>query len=89
MGCETEGTGETRRHASTNHEETHHECRWSEGDSGRRKKKMGVDTGEGEVRNEGGEEGGKQVQEDGQGSVASPVGLHLLVHGIVVIKQCA
>jgi len=44
MGCETEGTGETRRNASTNHEETHHECRWSEGDSGRSKKKVGVDT---------------------------------------------
>jgi hypothetical protein len=33
-------------------------------------------------------EDGKQVQEEGQGSVAhSPVGIHLLVHGIVVIKQ--
>jgi len=31
-----------------------------------------------------------QTQENGEGSVAdSPVRLHLLVHGIVVIKQCA
>jgi hypothetical protein len=59
---------------------------------------MGVDSGgqsgfavcETERRSEGGEEGGEQAQEDRQGSVAySPVGLHLLVHGIVVIKQPA
>jgi hypothetical protein len=45
MGDETEGTGETHRHHSANPKETHYERCWSEGDSGRRKKKMGVDTG--------------------------------------------
>jgi hypothetical protein len=94
VGDETEGTGETHRHPSTNYEETHDECRWPEGDSGRRKKKMGVDTGGQSgfaiCEEEVGEEGGKQVQEGSQGSVAnSPVGLHLLVHGIVVVKQRA
>jgi hypothetical protein len=45
MGCEEDGTDETHRQPSTNHEETHYERRWAEGDSGRSKKQMGVDTG--------------------------------------------
>jgi hypothetical protein len=93
VGCEEEGRSETRCQPSANHQETHYERRWPEGDSRRRKKKMGVDTGGQSgfaVREEeSGQEGGEQAQEGSQGSVALPVGLHLLVHGVVVIKQSA
>ena len=62
---------------NTRSPKAHYERRWPEGDSGRSKKKMGVDTGrqsgfavceaEGEVETEG----SKQVQEDGQGSITA------------------
>jgi hypothetical protein len=78
MGGETEGRSETHRRLKANQEETHYERCWPESDSGRSKKKVGVDTGgqsgfaicETEGRSEVATEDWTQVQEDRQGSVA-------------------